>query len=244
MVGFNYNFNFPGPPELLFEQNQTMMVNVSEQVVLNCTASSSPDPVYNWSIPDTCSSCSQTNNGSVMIFTADINDSGEYVCEAKNKLESVQINFAINVLCKYLPCKTSINVYGANYIINFSFHVLLHLFTAKPVLLMEPDAKIMDTEDDEIVLSCGIQHAYPPPDIIWSIMTDPSEGFIALNENTTGSSDYQLHKNGSIILYHRFLLEMGNITLKCLASNLYGSAIKKINVWDKATFEQGISNYV
>ena len=109
---------------------------------------------------------------------------------------------------------------------------------------MEPDAKIMDREDDEIVLSCGIKHAYPPPDIIWSIMTDPSEGFIALNQNTTSSSDYQLHRNGSVILYHRFLLEMGNITVKCLASNLYGSAIKKINVWDKATFEQGISNKV
>ena len=26
-----------------------------------------------------------------MIFTADINDSGEYVCEAKNEYESVQI---------------------------------------------------------------------------------------------------------------------------------------------------------
>ena len=44
-----------------------------------------------------------------MIFTADFNDSGEYVCEAKNKRGSVQVNFAINILCKYLSCKTSIN---------------------------------------------------------------------------------------------------------------------------------------
>ena len=91
---------FVGPPQLLSEQNQTMLVNVSEQVVLNCTVSSSPDPVYNWSIPDTCSSCPHTNNDSVIIFTADITDSGEYVCTAGNEYGSVFMTFDIKILCK------------------------------------------------------------------------------------------------------------------------------------------------
>ena len=88
-----------GPPELLSIQNQTVLVNVSEQVVLNCTVSSSPDPVYNWSIPDTCSSCPHTNNDSVMIFTTDITDSGEYVCEAGNEYGTISVLFRVIVIC-------------------------------------------------------------------------------------------------------------------------------------------------
>ena len=94
-------FSLLGPPELLFEHNQTVIVNVNEQVVLNCTVSSSPDSVYNWSIPDTCSFCPHTNNDSVMIFTADITDRGEYVCEANNEYGSIQRRFTVNVICKW-----------------------------------------------------------------------------------------------------------------------------------------------
>ena len=100
---YMYIFSSIGPPQLLFEQNQTVLMNVSEQVVLNCTMSSSPDPVYNWSIPDTCSSPPYTNNDSIMIFTAHINDSGEYVCESKNKYGSVQMIFIVQItsMCIY-----------------------------------------------------------------------------------------------------------------------------------------------
>ena len=93
-----------GPPELLFEQNQTVMLNVSEQVVLNCTVSSSPDPVYNWSIPGNCLSCPHINNDSVMIFTADITDSGEYGCKAKNKYGSVQMTFRVTISSMCMIC--------------------------------------------------------------------------------------------------------------------------------------------
>ena len=89
-----------GPPELTITQSQTVLVNLSEQVVLNCTVSSSPDPVYNWSIPDTCSSCPHTNNDSVIIFTADITNSGKYVCEASNEYGSTQRRFTVHVMCK------------------------------------------------------------------------------------------------------------------------------------------------
>ena len=89
-----------GPPELSIAQNMTVLVNVSESVVLNCTVSSSPDPMYNWSIPDTCSSCPHINNDSVIIFTADITDSGKYVCDASNEYGSIQRRFIVHVMCK------------------------------------------------------------------------------------------------------------------------------------------------
>jgi len=92
---------YKGPPELLFEQNQTVIVFHGEQVVLNCTMSSLPDPVYNWSIPDTCLSCPHTNNDSVMIFTADIADSLEFVCEARNKYGGVYMLFTVAVASKH-----------------------------------------------------------------------------------------------------------------------------------------------
>ena len=88
----------PKPPELLIEQFQTVTVSSGQQVVLNCTVSSSPDLMYNWSIPYTCSSCPHNNNDSVMIFTADITDNGEYVCKAKNRYGATQITFTVEVL--------------------------------------------------------------------------------------------------------------------------------------------------
>ena len=79
-------FFYAGPPMLLSKSDQIVRVNVSEEVVLNCSVSSSPDPVYSWSFPDSCSSCPNTSNDSVLIFTAeDVTDSGEYTCVAENQ---------------------------------------------------------------------------------------------------------------------------------------------------------------
>jgi len=39
-----------------------------------------------------------------MIFTADITDSGEYVCEAKNKYGNITAYFDFNVVCKKYIC--------------------------------------------------------------------------------------------------------------------------------------------
>jgi len=36
-----------------------------------------------------------------MIFTANITDSGEYVCEARNGYGSVYHNFNVKVICKW-----------------------------------------------------------------------------------------------------------------------------------------------
>ena len=92
-----------GPPESLSEQIQTVIFNVSEQLILNCAVSASPDPVYSWSFPDSCLSCPNTSNDSVLIFTAeDITDSGEYICVAENNHGNLSMNFIVIAIRKYL----------------------------------------------------------------------------------------------------------------------------------------------
>ena len=91
---------FTGPPEFPHKHNQTVMVNVSEEVILNCTVSASPDPIYSWSMPDSCSSCPQSHNKSVMILNVDVTDSGGYICIAKNDYGNVSKEFRVHVNCK------------------------------------------------------------------------------------------------------------------------------------------------
>ena len=85
------------------------MVNVSEEVILNCSASGSPDPVYTWSTPDSCSSCPKLRNDSVVIFIADISKSGDYICVAENDYGTNTKQITINVLCKLI--KEYVNSY-------------------------------------------------------------------------------------------------------------------------------------
>ena len=89
-----------GPPQLLSQQNETLIVNVSEEVTLNCSASASPDPMYSWSIPELCSSCPQPHNNKIMTFTANLTDSGKYVCIVENQYGNVSKELFIHVNCK------------------------------------------------------------------------------------------------------------------------------------------------
>ena len=83
-----------GSPEIV-------LANVSEEVILNCTVSSSPDPVYSWSIPDSCSSCPNTNYDSVLIFTVDTTSGGQYICLAEDELKgNLSLSFIVIVTCK------------------------------------------------------------------------------------------------------------------------------------------------
>ena len=90
-----------GSPELIVEQNEEVTFSIGEEVILNCTVSAPPDPVYSWSFPDSCSSCPNTSNDSVLIFTAeDITDSGEYTCVTENQYGSLLVTFNVTVISK------------------------------------------------------------------------------------------------------------------------------------------------
>ena len=95
-------FSCTGPPEILYENNQiTKEVFIRKNVILNCTVSASPDPVYSWSFPESCFSCPNTSNDSVLIFTAEISNGGVYICLAENSHGNSSISFIVNtVICK------------------------------------------------------------------------------------------------------------------------------------------------
>ena len=86
-----------GPPTLVSVSDQTVRVNANEHVVLNCSVSSSPDPVYSWSIPNNCSSCPHNYNHSVLSFIAYSTDSGEYICTAENIHGKISVVFNVFV---------------------------------------------------------------------------------------------------------------------------------------------------
>ena len=86
-----------GPPTLVSMSIQNVRVNVNEEVILNCTVSSSSDLVYNWSIPDYCSSCPHFYNYSVLTFTAHSTDSGDYICVAENEYGNISVVFKVLV---------------------------------------------------------------------------------------------------------------------------------------------------
>ena len=87
-----------GPPILTSIPDQIVRVNLSEDVALNCSVSSSPDPMYSWSIPNTCSFCPHSYNYSVLTFTANTSDSGEYICTANNKHGNTSAVFNVFVI--------------------------------------------------------------------------------------------------------------------------------------------------
>ena len=74
------------------------------QVTLNCSVSSSPDPIYNWSIAGSCSTHPQQHNSNITMFTADITvtDTGKYVCVAENEYGNVSKEFIVHVNCKFV----------------------------------------------------------------------------------------------------------------------------------------------
>ena len=89
---------YTGPPVLVSKQNYTVTVYVREEVELNCSVSSVPDPVYSWSFPDSCSSCPNTSNNSVFTFIA--TDNGEYTCVAENEYGNLSVTFNVIVISK------------------------------------------------------------------------------------------------------------------------------------------------
>jgi len=88
-------------------------------------------------------------------------------------------------------------------------------------------------ERNNVILSCGVQYAYPLPTIEWSILTPLSDEYILIQENST---NYKLHNNGSIEFLHRFLFEVGYMIVMCLATNAHGSGQRTFQLWEHETF--------
>ena len=105
-----------GPPALTLPQNNTMEVNVSKEVILDCSASAWPDPVYTWFMPDSCSSCPKFWNESVMTFTVNsTSDSGDYICVAENDYGTDAKQIAIKVLCKSIYVHSYVSTVHSQY---------------------------------------------------------------------------------------------------------------------------------
>jgi len=97
LLHINFTIISAGPLALISIPNQAIGVNVSDEVILNCSVSSSSDPLYNRSIPSNCSSCPLSYNHSTLTFNATNTNSGEYVCVAENKYGNIFVVFNILV---------------------------------------------------------------------------------------------------------------------------------------------------
>lgn len=105
----------------------------------------------------------------------------------------------------------------------------------------DPDHNTVIMEQrNNLMLTCGVQYAYPSPDITWNITTPLSGYYDMYNPNS--SLNYKLHSNGSIEIYHQFLFEEGYITVTCSATNIYGNNKNTFYLWDHGRFTGNITN--
>ena len=115
---------------------------------------------------------------------------------------------------------------------------------AKPVLSGDRELIITEKPGEErrnILLNCSI-YAYPTPNIQWNITT-PMSGLYVM-QNSNGNTDYKLHNNGSIEIYHQFLAKVKHIIASCSATNVHGSGKKIFHLWVHKTFTKGTHIYI
>ena len=88
------------------------------------------------------------------------------------------------------------------------------------------------------MLTCAVKYSYPTAVLTWNIMTESSSAYSVVKENSIGN--YILHNNGTLEVYHRFVYEEDHVTVRCLATNEYGSATTVFHIWDPKRFYQGM----
>ena len=114
------------------------------------------------------------------------------------------------------------------------------LNTAKPLTTgnITTIIKENDRENNNVVLSCGVYYAHPI--ITWNIMTESSSVYHSVAESSTGQ--YTVHKNGSLEVFHHFILESDHLICMCTctADNIYGSVEQTFHLWDHNIFYQGL----
>ena len=96
------------------------------------------------------------------------------------------------------------------------------------------------TQRENIMLTCGVQYAYPTPKIEWSIKTPSSD----IQQNSSTNSSYIMHSNGSIEIYHQFLFEVKHIIASCSATNMHGSNKTVFHLWEHKIFTKGVYVYM
>ena len=107
---------------------------------------------------------------------------------------------------------------------------------------MQPETIVKDEETaNNILLTCSVTYAYPTPNITWSII-NPLLNTYALAQGN--SSNYKLHCNGTIEIYHNFLSQRGFMVLTCTATNMHGSVEKKFYLWKHGIFANSKYNYL
>ena len=118
---------------------------------------------------------------------------------------------------------------------------MVHFYAiAKPLVPIE-FVRIIMKERNNILLTCGVQYAYPLPTIEWYIMTPLSYEYTLIQENTT---NYKLLSNGSVKFLYPFLFEVSHIKVKCLATNEYGSGNSNFDLWENEVFIRSKFSYV
>ena len=113
---------------------------------------------------------------------------------------------------------------------------------ARPIMATKSIAITLEQRSNtSTVLTCCVQYANPHPSIEWYMFTALSNEPTPIQEN---SSEYKFHSNGNVEIFHKFLFDIGYLTVTCLATNAYGSGQSKFQMWGYDTFLKGKFNYL
>ena len=105
---------------------------------------------------------------------------------------------------------------------------------ARPIMATESVTITLEQRSNtSTVLTCCVQYANPLSTIKWYIFTALSNKYTLIQEN---SSDFKFHSNGNVEIFHKFLFDIGYLTVTCLATNAYGSGQSKFQMWGYDTF--------
>ena len=69
-------------------------------------------------------------------------------------------------------------------------------------------------------------------------MTESSNMYQSVAESSTGQ--YTIHKNGSLEVFHNFILESDHLIFMCSTDNINGSLEQLFHLWDHSVFNQGL----
>ena len=103
----------PGPP-VIEDKPTNKTVNEGNNVTFQCRATGNPSPTLSWTKDG--STINQNSNNTVLsqdnetltITNVKRGDAGKYVCNAKNKIDSISASAYLDVQCKY---KTTFELY-------------------------------------------------------------------------------------------------------------------------------------